>query len=152
MARALPFLHVIRKVWWLIARPHTLGARAVVFDAAGALVLVRHGYEPGLYLPGGGVKRGEPPDAAVLRELAEEVGVTRWTSVEPFGAYLSAREGKRDTIHLFVVRGAELGRSASPEIVEIVRCDPAALPEDLSPATRRRLGEVLGRGPVAEAW
>lgn len=152
IARALPFLHSVRKVWWRIARPETIGARAVVFDEAGALVLVRHGYEAGLYLPGGGVKRGEPPQAAVLRELAEEVGVTAWSSIEPFAAYRSEREGKRDTIHLFVVRGARLERSASPEIVEIVRCDPAELPQDLSPATRRRLAEVLGGGLAAEAW
>lgn len=152
LARALPVLHTVRKAWWRIARPQTVGARAVVFDADGGLVLVRHGYEPGLYLPGGGVKRGEAPEAAVLRELAEEIGVTACSTVEPFAAYRSEREGKRDTVHLFIVRGAVLAASDSAEIVEIVRCDPAALPEDLSPATRRRLGEVLGGGLAAEAW
>ncbi|HEX2560483.1 NUDIX domain-containing protein [Phenylobacterium sp.] len=152
LARALPLLHSVRKAWWRIARPQTTGARAVVFDEDGRLVLVRHGYERGLYLSGGGVKRGEAPEAALLRELAEEIGVTAWSSITPFAAYRSEREGKRDTIHLFVVRGAVLATSASAEIVEIVRCDPAVLPDDLSPATRRRLTEVLGGGPVAEAW
>lgn len=152
LARALPFLHALRKAWWRLARPHTLGVRAVVFDEDGRLVLVRHGYEPGLYLPGGGVKRGEAPEAAVLRELAEEVGVAAHASIELFGAYRSQREGKRDTIHLFVVRGARLERSASPEIVEIVRCEPADLPTDLSPATRRRLTEALQGAPRAESW
>ena len=152
VARAVPFLHILRKAWWRIARPRTVGARAVVFDAAGALVLVRHGYEPGLYLPGGGVRRGEAPEAAVLRELAEELGLAGWTAIEPFATYASAREGKRDTIHLFVVRGAELGGAASAEILEVIRCSPAAPPADLSPATRRRLTEVLGAEPAAESW
>lgn len=152
LARALPFLHALRKAWWRLARPQTVGARAVVFDEDGRLVLVRHGYEPGLYLPGGGVKRGEPPDAAVLRELAEEVGVAAHASIEPFGVYRSEHEGKRDTVHLFIVRGARLGRSASPEIVEIVRCDPAALPGELSPATRRRLAETLEGAPRFPSW
>ncbi|MEM9842987.1 MAG: NUDIX domain-containing protein, partial [Pseudomonadota bacterium] len=36
----------------------TLGVRAIVENAEGQVLLVRHTYTPGLYLPGGGVERG----------------------------------------------------------------------------------------------
>lgn len=52
---------------------------AVVHDNAGRLLLVRRGTEPGLgqwSIPGGRVEPGEDDHGAVLRELAEETGVT----------------------------------------------------------------------------
>ena len=47
-----------------------------VFDGEGRVLLVRQSYVAGWRLPGGGVGRGEPPDAAMRRELAEEVGLS----------------------------------------------------------------------------
>ena len=40
-----------------------------------ALLLVRSSYRTGWHLPGGGVRRGEMPEAAARRELAEEIGL-----------------------------------------------------------------------------
>ena len=46
--------------YFLIRRPMTLGARAVIHDRAGGSVfLIRHTYVPGWQLPGGGVESGE---------------------------------------------------------------------------------------------
>lgn len=57
----------------------TVGAFAVVFDAAGA-VLLGHRAERDLWtLPGGVVEHGETPWAAVVRETREETGI----EVEP---------------------------------------------------------------------
>jgi 8-oxo-dGTP diphosphatase len=57
-----------------------LGAYAVTFDESGRLLLCRLSadeVEAGAWtLPGGGVEFGEHPDAAVLRELEEESGLT----------------------------------------------------------------------------
>ena len=57
-----------------------LGAYAVTFDDAGRILLCRLSadeVEAGAWtLPGGGVEFGEHPDAAVLRELEEESGLT----------------------------------------------------------------------------
>ena len=57
-----------------------LGSYAIAFDAAGRILLCRLSadeVEAGAWtLPGGGVEFGEHPDATVLRELAEEAGLT----------------------------------------------------------------------------
>ena len=50
-------------------RGMTLGVRALLV-ADGGVVLVRHTYTPGWYLPGGGVERGESVAEAVRREVA----------------------------------------------------------------------------------
>ena len=62
-----------------VISPSVLGVSGAVFDGEGRVLLVRHSYAPGWHLPSGGVKRGEHPDAAVRRELAEEVGLSGGT-------------------------------------------------------------------------
>jgi 8-oxo-dGTP diphosphatase len=57
-----------------------LAAYALITDDAGRVLLTRHsdrGKHPGKWLlPGGGVKPGEHPEAAVIREVREEAGLT----------------------------------------------------------------------------
>jgi 8-oxo-dGTP diphosphatase len=52
---------------------------AVVHDAVGRLLLIRRGHDPGAGLwsvPGGRVEDGESEAQAVVREVAEETGLT----------------------------------------------------------------------------
>ena len=54
-------------------------AGGVVFDAAGRLLLVRRARPPAAgawSVPGGRCEPGEPPEAACVREIAEETGLT----------------------------------------------------------------------------
>jgi 8-oxo-dGTP diphosphatase len=53
---------------------HTVGSMGVV-EHDGKVLLVRHAYRGGWGLPGGLIQRGEQPAAAVVREVAEEVGL-----------------------------------------------------------------------------
>jgi 8-oxo-dGTP diphosphatase len=56
-----------------------VGVGVAVFDRAGMLLLVQRGRPPGLGtwgLPGGLIDLGEKVVAAVVREVAEEVGIT----------------------------------------------------------------------------
>lgn len=53
--------------WAYVPRP---GAYAVAPDASGRILCIV--VPTGLYLPGGGIEKGESPEDAVLRELLEE--------------------------------------------------------------------------------
>ncbi len=60
-------------------------AGGIVFDDAGRLLLIRRGRPPALgcwSVPGGRCRAGEAPEAACVREVAEETGleveVVRW--------------------------------------------------------------------------
>ncbi len=50
--------------------------------------------------PGGGMKKGELPEIAVLREVREEVGISLG-SIKRIGEYKNNKEYKRDTVYCF---------------------------------------------------
>ncbi len=95
----MAWYYPLLKLYWRIRKPLTLGVRLIVTDDEKGVLLVRHTYVGGWYLPGGGVEKGETFLEAARRELWEECGV---------------------------------------EAREMRLCH---LPEQLSPATRRRLEE-----------
>src|SRR6185503_3279640 len=55
----------------------TVTAGALIFDAEGRILLLEHVFRPdsGWGLPGGFLNKGEQPEAALRRELREEIGV-----------------------------------------------------------------------------
>ncbi len=115
---------------------------------------MRHSYLPGLHLPGGAVDLGESCRDAALREAREEGGLEVAGSPELFGLYWKPTPGLRDHIAVFVARGARqvAPRKAKLEIVRAGFHPMDALPDDVTPATRRRLAEVTGAAPQTERW
>jgi 8-oxo-dGTP diphosphatase len=89
------------RLYWEIAHPTTAGALAMLWNQ-GELLLIRNSYVPYFSLPGGYIRRGEAPERAVVRELAEEVGVTAnqsdltlvFDGTHPW-------EGKNDHVRIF---------------------------------------------------
>lgn len=137
-----------------ITRGMTLGVRGACIDGAGRVFLVRHTYTPGWYLPGGGVERGEDVGTALRRELQEEGGLTLSGVPELFGVYLNPRRS-RDHIVLFVARSFDTSDSVpfpNNEIADGGFFDPGSPPADTTPATARRLREILDGHPASPQW
>jgi 8-oxo-dGTP pyrophosphatase MutT (NUDIX family) len=149
VARLASAMHGV--TWW--TRAMTLGVRAIVFDEAGRVLLVRHTYTPGWYFPGGGVDRGESAEAAARRELLEEAGVLCRERPVLHGLFYNTRL-KRDHVACYVIRRFEQGAAPTPdwEIAETGFFAVDALPEGTTAATRRRLAEILDDAPIAEDW
>ncbi|MES0880775.1 NUDIX domain-containing protein [Roseibium sp. SCP14] len=140
----------------LIRNPYTLGVRVIVEDDQRQVLLVRHSYLPGWYLPGGGVERGETLDEAARREVCEEAGITAEQSPVLLNIYLNEEATGRDHVglfHLAAWQKAENFLKPNPEIVEASFFALEELPQDLSAATGRRLREFRSNSfPAGGKW
>lgn len=142
--------HLLRRVYWRVLKPRTMGSLCMVIDGERVL-LVRHTYDAGWRLPGGGVKRTESFADAARREVREETGL-RLDDLSLLGLYHSRREGKSDNIAVYVAtRFAGNPEAASWEIEDVAWAPLGALPPDATPPTRRRAAEYLG-GTRSEVW
>lgn len=144
---------ILRPIWRL-RRGLTLGVQGVVADAAGRVLLVRHGYRRGWYFPGGGVEWGETLSVALARELEEEVGVEILEAPELHGVYANFESFPGDHIALFVVRRwRRNGGYCKPgEIAEADLFDRASLPEGTDPGTIVRLAEIFDGAQRRDSW
>lgn len=135
----------------LVTRPLTLGVRAAIFDAQGRVCLVRHGYMPGWYMPGGGIEPGEDVLAAMIREVREETAIAVRGRPVLHGIFRATR---RDHVIVYVVREFEvLGpRPPDREIVESGFFATDALPDGTTRATRARLSEIASRAEPSARW
>ena len=114
-----------------LRRPGVIG---IAFTPAGRIILVQHSYVRGWYPPGGGRKHGEGAAAAVIRELSEEIGLERWSSLKPV-------TGQDDDGGVFVLRDAIYHPRPSLEIQTVAEFDIGDLPADASPRLRRILAK-----------
>lgn len=148
---------LIRRVmqrYWRWTRALTLGARAMVIDAEGRILLVRHTYMPGWIFPGGGVEFGETLEVALQRELAEEANVSMNAAPELFGIYSNENIFPGDHVALYLVRQWSQSRMPEPnrEIAEVGLFAPHSLPQATTAGTRRRLAELLDGSPRSPTW
>ena len=133
------FLHALQRLKWRILRPVTLGVR-VLMEKDGRVVLVWHTYEKLWYFPGGGVRRKETLKEAARREAREELGA-ELGQLRLMGAYSNFTEYKSDHSLIFVCHDFTLAGTTGREIARFGFFDLEDLPQDISPATKRRIEE-----------
>jgi 8-oxo-dGTP diphosphatase len=131
-----------------------IGVGGLVEDGRGGILLVRHRVERGGYwqgkwiLPGGMLKVGETIDEGIVREVAEETGLSVEvveSDVDPTERIV--REGARVTLHVvYIVRRVHTpGGKLTPggDVGEVMWADGqdlAAMRDEIHPDTVKILG------------
>lgn len=141
-------------LWFLLRRPMTLGARAVVFDRARrAVFLIEHTYVPGWQLPGGGVEPGETLLDALARELEEEGNIVLEGPPELRSIHHNHHASRRDHVAVYLVTAFRQTAPKLPdrEIRGAGFFPLDALPQNTTPGTRRRIAEAV-EGAEASRW
>lgn len=139
--RLYSLLYVLIRLYWRILRPITLGVRLVLVQD-GKVLLVRHTYQSGWFLPGGGIKRNETLEDAARREAREEVGA-ELGMLRLLGIYTNFLEYKSDHVVVFACEDFTLTGKTDGEIEAWQFFPLGSLPDDLAAGHRRRIGEYL---------
>ena len=151
--RIEPLTRPLFFAWSRISRGMTLGVRGVAIDSAGRVLLVKHTYLHGWWLPGGGVERGQTCEDALICELREEAGVIVEGRATLISVHANERFFRGDHVLVYRIgRFSMTDRTSHGEIAAVGWFDPEALPEDTHRGTRDRLAEIFSGADVATSW
>ena len=115
------------------------GVSVVVYDEDGCVLLVRHSYGPNRWaLPGGGIGRGEHPQAAARREIFEELGC-ELDALQMIDRLEETLSGSPHIAHIFAGRIVGEPRPDRREVVEACFFTLEELPDNISILVRRRI-------------
>jgi len=135
----LRILYRLFQVYLFIVRPLTLGVRVMLIED-GKVLLVRHTYMHGWFMPGGRIEKNETTEQAARREAREEVRA-ELRSISLLGVYSNFKEWKSDHNVLFLSQDFALAGGHDREIAEMRFFPLEALPSDVWPGHRQRLIE-----------
>lgn len=147
-----PVLRSVMQPVWRLTRGQTLGVRAILVNDREQVLLVRHTYVPGWTFPGGGVERSETLEAALAREIREEVGLNVTGVPDLLGIYANFAVFPGDHVAVYVSREFHGSLRRSMEIAEAGFFDRDGLPEGTSAGASRRLDELFGDADQDVMW
>jgi 8-oxo-dGTP pyrophosphatase MutT (NUDIX family) len=143
---ALRLAHKVRRRWWRLRKPAIQGCRALGLDPQGRVLLVRHSYGSGHWMPpGGGLKPGEDPLVAAAREFREEIGI-ELLAPRLVASTHDSLHGAGNVSH--VVAGTCTGtpRPDGREIVEAQFFTPGAWPQPMGEGLKEQIMAWLQKG------
>ena len=142
----LHFLYKIYKIIFFFTRPVIIGVR-VMLIRDGQILLVKHSYQDGWLIPGGGIKRKETEEQAARRECREEIGA-EVSKMELVGVFTNFSEFKNDHIVLFKSDDFTIYPKADIEIEHAEFFKMNDLPADMMPGSQRRIEDYLHERPI----
>jgi ADP-ribose pyrophosphatase YjhB (NUDIX family) len=142
----LPVAHIVRHYWRRWRGQPLVGVSVILTNLSGDVLLLKHSYGPAVWgLPGGGLARGEEPEAAARREVREELGI-ELARIEAIGTIEEELSGSPHTAHLFTATCDRQPRPDQREILEARFFPSHSLPEPLGRITRARIDAWKNRG------
>jgi 8-oxo-dGTP diphosphatase len=133
---------------WTVRLSHprfAITAGAIVTDARGYVLLLKHRFRPGTPwgLPGGFIKKGEQPEAALRRELLEEIGL----EVEKLTVFTTRTFRVPMQVEIvFCCRAIGDAHQFNYEIQRAAWFSPRELPEDLPKDQAQLIKRALNDG------
>jgi 8-oxo-dGTP diphosphatase len=129
-------IYPLLQLYWFLVRPNTFGVQCVI-QQGDAILLVRNTYGRKQWtFPGGSIARGESAEAAVQREVREEVSLPL-QQLQHLGSLEMTIHYKRDHVEVFA--GVAPHRQVTIDPVEILEArwfQPKGLPP-LAPSAER---------------
>jgi 8-oxo-dGTP pyrophosphatase MutT (NUDIX family) len=146
------FLYPLAHWYWRFVRPDADGARALILRD-NKVLLIKNLNLPYWTMPGGGVDKGEKAEECVIRELYEELDLTDLMVDYKLGEYYTDYEGKKGTVSIFIITPPTEYFTVQWEIADACWFPLDALPDDMSPATLRRIAEYKeGKRDLVLHW
>lgn len=135
----LPLAHRVRHHWRVWRKVPLAGCGVVICNLEGDVLLLRHSYGPRVWaLPGGGIKPGEEAEAALRREVYEELRI-ELGRVSLVTIVADEVSGSPHTTHLFAATTDQHPQIDRREIIEARFFPRHSLPEPQGERTRARL-------------
>ena len=137
---------------WTVRLSHprfAVTAGAVVTDSSGRVLLLKHRFRPGLGwgMPGGFIEAGEQPEAALRRELREEIGL----EVEQLKLFtVRAFKKPRQVEIVFSCQAVGDPDQLSFEIQQAAWFLPGEFPKELPPDQAQLIKRALSNGATPQ--
>ncbi len=134
------------RLWWYVRRPNHQGTLIALWFA-GKVLMIRQSYRRVPSWPGGGIRRGEAPRDAALRELREELGlVVSPDALTPAMEVRAVWDFLHDHVWIFEMKLSEapIFHLDNREVVDACFVAPeTVLTLPVSPFIRRYLAETI---------
>ncbi len=132
--------HPFIRLYWRFFKPKTYGSRALILHN-NKILLVRNINVSHWSLPGGKIDLPESPEQCIIRELKEELDLSITKTEFKLGEYLTQKEGKKDTVNIFVIKLDTPQFEKQWELEDAQWFSLNNLPQNISPAAQRRIVE-----------